>query len=144
MMDDTDYSISTIDIKDGVYRSTLMKGDDKIIRFSKNTNNSSLAYFSNNKCIFIESDEDGDGFYDSILIITGDGAGECWMLKRNKDFSVTPLSRLENENYKNKNKDAAQRMKTALESYTENPAQDTGNPTTPPREESSSPPGVNK
>ncbi len=55
-----------------------------------------MSYCVNGEIVFSESDEDGDGFLESIMISTGKEMSEFYKFKRDKALVVTPIPVKEN------------------------------------------------
>ena len=105
---------------------TTYRDDKKIMTEMNGILNSNMnpvnvrTLFLNNEEMYIEADEDDDGFFESIMI-PGKNINDFEMFTRNKDGSIVPIPTDQYKTMHQKTSEAAQRLQKALNSCRKNP-----------------------
>ena len=105
---------------------TTYRDDKKIMTEMSGILNSNMtpinvrALFLNNEEMYMEADEDNDGFFESIMI-PGKNINDFEMFIRNKDGSIVPAPTDQYKMMHQKSSEATKKLQKALNSCRENP-----------------------
>jgi hypothetical protein len=105
---------------------TTYRDDKKIMTEMSGILNSNMtpinvrSLFLNNEEMYMEADEDNDGFFESIMI-PGKNINDFEMFIRNKDGSIVPVPTDQYKMMHQKSSEATKKLQKALNSYRENP-----------------------
>ncbi len=104
-------------VKPGVGNVTIentYRGDERILMVMSYSNVTTRTLCLHGDPVYVESDEDGDGFFESLMI-SGDTMDDVEQFRRKPDGTIEPISEEEYLELKRKVGQASDRLNQALE-----------------------------
>jgi len=92
---------------------TTYRGDERILMVMSYSNVTTRTFCLHGTPMYVESDEDGDGFFESLMI-SGETMSDLEQFRRLPDGSVEPVSREKYLELKQKVDQATERMNQAF------------------------------
>lgn len=92
---------------------TTYRGDERILMVMSYSNVTTRTFCLHGNPMYVESDEDGDGFFESLMI-SGETMSDFEQYRRLPDGGVEPISKEEYLDLKQKVDEATERMNQAF------------------------------
>jgi hypothetical protein len=99
---------------------TTYRGEDRILMVMSYSNVTTRTFCLHGKPMYVESDEDGDGFFETF-VISGETMEDFEQFKRKPDGTIEPISKEEYLDLKKKTQEATERMKQAFREVEKEP-----------------------
>lgn len=92
---------------------TTYRGDERILMVMSYSNVTTRTFCLHGSPVYVESDEDGDGFFETLMI-SGETMSDFEQFRRTPDGKVEPISEEKYLDLKQKVDEANERMKQAF------------------------------